>query len=432
MDDVGKLLGVKTIDQWATITRDQLYWHGGKSIATKHSNSMITLLNHVYPNYPWAEMRFNIEVPLPQHMMIDHKRWLNKMAEKLALKTFEDWYSVDGDQVKWGKSILQKYNRSLYKALKANFPQFPWIPWKFQCHPGIIRNQSYGHWKDIKNHKYKFDQISIELGLKTVEDWDSISHQDLQKAGAKTLMKHYGSIPRALKSLYPQYEWLPKRVPNRYWHIKENIQQFLEYAEEKLSITDPSMWYRVSHGQITGLGAGGIVKYYPQILNLIHPTVKWDWSEFYKAKSKKSQQWGLSSALKKIYPLDELQEEHIIGVRESTGAILSVDICIPNRNLAFEYQGEQHYHDIYPLRLSAMHCEWLDQEKSKLCAAAGISLVPIPYWWEIDDIESLKATINFYKPDANLSVSPDVHHLNIMPSNTWEDQRGVIMTPTNQ
>ena len=76
---------------------------------------------------------------------------------------------------------------------------------------------------------------------------------------------------------------------------------------------------------------------------------------------------------------------------------IELDIYFPKEKLAFEYQGEQHYYDIY-----AMGNLWIqkekDKEKRKGCEDLGITLIEIPYWWDFQK-SSLIATINNQRPN---------------------------------
>jgi hypothetical protein len=74
-----------------------------------------------------------------------------------------------------------------------------------------------------------------------------------------------------------------------------------------------------------------------------------------------------------------------------------LDIYLPNEKLAFEYQGEHHFNDIY-----ALGNKWIqqqkDEEKRKLCIENEITLIEIPYWWN-NEKSNLIATIHKHRPD---------------------------------
>jgi hypothetical protein len=69
---------------------------------------------------------------------------------------------------------------------------------------------------------------------------------------------------------------------------------------------------------------------------------------------------------------------------------MELDIFLPMENLAFEYQGEQHYVNIYGL--GTWELMQRDKEKKEKCQQNGITLIEIPYWWD-QKISSLAATI---------------------------------------
>jgi hypothetical protein len=79
---------------------------------------------------------------------------------------------------------------------------------------------------------------------------------------------------------------------------------------------------------------------------------------------------------------------------------MQLDIYIPSLNLAFEYQGEQHYASHY-LYGSPEIQRKRDLEKSYKCKIANITLVHIPYWWDKEK-SSLVATIRKHRPDLLL------------------------------
>ena len=81
----------------------------------------------------------------------------------------------------------------------------------------------------------------------------------------------------------------------------------------------------------------------------------------------------------------------------ATDAPIQLDIYIPSLNLAFEYQGEQHYghHFLYG---SSRRQQRRDNEKIEKCDSVGITLIEIRYWWD-GQKSSLAATIHQYRSD---------------------------------
>jgi hypothetical protein len=95
-----------------------------------------------------------------------------------------------------------------------------------------------------------------------------------------------------------------------------------------------------------------------------------------------------------------------------SGFEMKLDVFVPERRIAFEYHGEQHYTDVY--NISA---QWLfkerDQQKRLICKEFGITLVEVtfsidaknsfekvPYWWDCTK-ESIISSINSQQGQQN-------------------------------
>jgi hypothetical protein len=79
---------------------------------------------------------------------------------------------------------------------------------------------------------------------------------------------------------------------------------------------------------------------------------------------------------------------------------MELDIYLPKEQLAFEYQGHHHYHDIYVMGNLWQQKE-RDKEKREACLQKGITMIEVPYWWDKQP-SSLIATIHKHRVDLLL------------------------------
>ena len=117
----------------------------------------------------------------------------------------------------------------------------------------------------------------------------------------------------------------------------------------------------------------------------------------------KKNQSLLFEYVKSIFPESEIYydfKHHDLRYSESNYP-MELDIWLPNENLAFEYQGEQHYMDVSEMKgwdlSSGLHeLRSRDQEKREACQKAGIVLIEIPYTWD-KTVEFVKNLLNEQK-----------------------------------
>jgi hypothetical protein len=67
-----------------------------------------------------------------------------------------------------------------------------------------------GFWKDLVNQRNYIQWLAKELKITNMEDWYKVKHRDLRQIDSGMLQTCYGnSLPNALKTLYPDYDWKP-------------------------------------------------------------------------------------------------------------------------------------------------------------------------------------------------------------------------------
>jgi hypothetical protein len=61
-----------------------------------------------------------------------------------------------------------KYNNSPFLLLSTVYPEYGWLPWKFDKHPTNF-------WENVNNQRKYLDWAGNELGIKDMSDWYKVS-----------------------------------------------------------------------------------------------------------------------------------------------------------------------------------------------------------------------------------------------------------------
>lgn len=101
------------------------------------------------------------------------KKLIEWMGNKLGITKMEDWYNLNKEQFhKLGDSILfSRYNVTPYEVLKEVYPEYGWLPWKFDkiSNPYHVRKQrDFIVWAEKK------------LNIKEPSDWYNVSEKVLK------------------------------------------------------------------------------------------------------------------------------------------------------------------------------------------------------------------------------------------------------------
>ena len=115
------------------------------------------------------------------------KEYMNWLSDKLNIKTMEDWYKVSKEvksikyikinyyKIKdiienYGSSLIKHYNESIINLIKSAYPNYNWLPWKFNHAPK-------GFWSNENNVKEYMNWLSERLNIKTMEDWYRVTEK---------------------------------------------------------------------------------------------------------------------------------------------------------------------------------------------------------------------------------------------------------------
>jgi len=404
-DSLAEQLNVRTPEDWYKISLKDAKKHGAASLLQKYyDNSLIKALCAIYPEHKWDLWKFPVVPKNHWNMKSNQKQLFEYIKKELNVKSYEDWYTIKTQNVTklGGTGVLAYYGDSLARTLVALYPEHDWQLWRFSQVPRH-------YWQEEKNRKLYFEWLTSELKIKSMEDWYTITKEDvLKKEGAGgVLVYHRHSLVQALKDLYPNYpwqEWKFKLAIKGFWNIDDNAKAYLRSIADQLGFKHVRDWYNMSFKFLQVNKGSTILKRHTGLIPLLKKHFpEHNWDERLRLSPSKTQVL-LFDMVRTMLPqtqvtLDFRTNELLFGLTKQQ---MELDVYIPEKMLAIEYQGEQHFKSHY-FWGSPVDQMKRDQEKRDKCKQYGITLLEIPFWWDLQK-DSLIATIQSIRPDMFSSV----------------------------
>ena len=293
---LGNKLGYTCMEDWYKIsTKDFQYNYGNGLCFSKYNGSAIQTVKVLFPNYEWLSWKFS---HVPQGYWADiknQKEYMEWLEKKLGYTSTEDWYKISKQDFvdNYGAGLLNKYNSSSKRCVISIFSNYEWLPWKF------TRAQS-NYWNDIKNQKEYMESLGKKLGYTCQEDWYKVTRNDFTDNYGRGLINIYGNlVHQPIKSIFPNYEWLPWKfafVTKGFWDNIENHKAYMEWLGNKLGYTCMEDWYKITIKDFADNDGGGLLshKYSTSCIKLVitvFPEYDWDLSKFRKRYSKGQIEW---------------------------------------------------------------------------------------------------------------------------------------------
>jgi len=308
-------------------------------------------------------------------------RYLNNKERELEYK--RDHYSKN-------KEKMQEYNRKRYLKKKEKM-------------------QGYNREHYLKN-KEKLQEYYREYNVKNKEKMQGYNREHYLKNKEKIQENNRQYISKnkdKLQEYKRKYNLKKRKGKTRKkiaytWSNKISLRKFFDYVATLLYVYVPSDWYRISNYQIKKSGGRGLFLRYRTLgeaLNFAYPEEPWDLAKFHLRGRKSSQRWLLVQ-MKQLLPNEAVVEDHNHPcLFWDSGKPVQLDVFVPRFNLALEYQGEQHYMNLHFQGSGTLLDDVVtrDNEKIQLCEKNGITLIPVPYWWD-GTSASLASTLALHLP----------------------------------
>ena len=443
MSEIFHQLHLSKVDDWLTISIEQMKKNGGGDLLIKYKSKMRELLLAIYPSHPWHFQ------PQSFYSSLSNQRlFLDNLFTKLKLKSLDDWLSVKKKTLRKHRArfLLRRYSFSKRDLLSTLYPLHPWRFRLRKVHFQRVENQRYfmdqlyhrlklnnmDEWLTVSkftfrqyransllslysfdlpsllstlypNFAWEFDKyikeahcsvmkkIAFQLHIKDIEnnlnEWLKVPRYLIEQYGGRPLLKYYNySLNSLLSSIYPHHHWdFDDLIYRPHFHQSPSfIRSKLIFLQKKYQIRRKEDWYRLN----------GRSKRFPPLyyaLTLIYPSEKWKKDQF-SFRSKKSNQRKLYISIFHLFPTTTMMENYrhpkISILKE-----LELDIFLPSLNFALEYHGSQHYHDIPQCFQQCEFYQLHDEIKLQKAKENEIALISIPFWWDLS-ISSLFATLS--------------------------------------
>ena len=375
MDYLFVKLKLKSLNDWLQLPKRKIIENGGKSLLNYYYfNNLSKLLITIYPDHAWKFDLYSPKVKKKSEIKrrsIDSQRsFMHSLFHKLELKSIDDWMKISKKtfRLAGGATLLSFYSHDLRELLSTIYPDhhFDW---------SVVDENS------IEIHRKKMNEIFQKLYLTELNDWLKVKRFHIIRNGGASLLRFYSNnIKKLLMAVYPNHIWEFKKMSFQpdvnYRKTFEYQMGILNIYREQYLIREKKDWYRISSLDEINLYSS---------LSSIYANEKWK-KILFQNRIKKSKQRILFAILNGIYSSYLLLENyrHPLITNESvwSDSSLEFDIFIPTLNLAFEYQGVQHYDNIPEFFSDPELYRFRDQLKENSSILFDIKLVKIPFWWD--------------------------------------------------
>jgi len=193
---------------------------------------------------------------------------LRDIAHGKGFEKLDNWYEKDREGIlpsQFSKFISQKWNGDWVSFLEELYPGIDIEFWRLQRIP-------LGIWSDHNRVNQYLDWLSHILEFKNLEDWYSLTTQDLLNNFGDGLYKRYLNLYDILVIRFPNEDvlvWKFSKVPSGTWKDKNLHLKYLEHLAVSLDFTKPQDWYRLAAVDFNRNGGGKILAHYETLVDCV-------------------------------------------------------------------------------------------------------------------------------------------------------------------
>jgi hypothetical protein len=390
-DWIGEQLQIHVQEAWYLVTVGEVNNFGASGLLTTHYNSSLFLaLQSIYPEFKWLPWR-NQKGPANTWNNKETQRdFIERVGEQRQVWNCSEWLQIEG------QDLLQDH-RSLNSIYSELQPKHTTDGMLLRSEDLITKENQRTAAVDTWRRR-KLDWIGEKLGIEEQLDWYSVRVESVKRFGGEGLLKAYnGSLFMCLRSIYPEFQWLPwlfPRIPQNLWNDQTQQRECMEWIRHQLQIHEISQWLKIPKSLVTEKKGQSLITFYGsfmKVLQSVYPEVNWN-----VAKVVSDGQKQTYNILQSI--LEDTEVLLDFRFYAKSGQQVELDVYIPSLSLALEYQGGQHYISTFYQGATLCQRQNNTQLKQAFCKERGITLLEVPYWWN-NSIESLVASIHIHRPE---------------------------------
>ena len=99
------------------------------------------------------------------------------------------------------------YKGSPYRLLSAMYPDYEWLPWKFEKVPENF-------WNKFENIKWFMEWVGKQLGIKELNDWNKVTQKQVEILGGVTLLDKK-NLYQILSQVFPEHNFTQRSSFNK-------------------------------------------------------------------------------------------------------------------------------------------------------------------------------------------------------------------------